>query len=708
MQIRKIMNSHSLRNPVPHPLALSREGSALRVRVFLAFVLSAVALVIAFALATNAQDQPKHSYDLANLDKACKPCDDFNQFASGGWMQAHPIPAEYPMWGSFTILADENQKKMKSVLESAAQNTAAVRGSNEQKIGDFYASCIDTSAIDAQGAKPLQPALQEIAAIKTKEDLPVLVANLHARRVRAFFGFTSTQDFKDSTKVIGQADQGGLGLPDRDYYTRTDQESQALREKYLAHVAKMFALLGDSPGQSAAQSKAVLEIESALAAASLTNVELRNPDVLYHILPLSGLNELTPHFSWTAYFQAAHHPELAAINVAQPGFFKGLDAQIAAHSLDDWKSYLRWRLVDRSAPYLSAPFVAEDFDFGGRILSGTKENAPRWKLCSRATDRNLGEALGQLYVQKFFPPEAKARMLDMVHNLIAALRSDIPTLNWMGPDTKKAAIAKLDAFGVKIGYPDKWRDYSALSIDRGPYLLNFFRASEFETTRDLDKIGKPVDRSEWGITPPTVDAYNDGQLNEIVFPAGILQPPFFDPLRDDAYNYGGIGAVIGHEITHGFDDEGAKFDPQGNLRNWWAPADLKNFQGRGDCVANQFSGYVVDGDLHENGKLVEGESIADLGGLAIAYAAYQHHVQGKAPATDASGFTPEQRFFLGYAQVWAFNVRPETAKLAANTNPHALPRFRTNGPLSNMADFAKAFGCKKGDPMVRENVCKIW
>ena len=658
---------------------------------------------------TNAQDQSKHSYDPANLDRSCKPCDDFNEFASGSWLKSHPIPPEYPLWGSFITVIDENQKKLKSLLETAAQNTAAAPGSVEQKIGDFYSTCIDTSVANGQGAKPIESALREIAALKTKDDLPVLTARLHFWRVRPFFLFSSQQDLKDSTKVIGEADQGGLGLPDRDYYTRSDPDSQALREKYAAHVTKMFSLLGDSAEQAAYEAKAVMAIESALAAASLTNVELRNPDLLYHIHSLSALAELTPHFSWTAYFQAAGHPELREINVSEPTFFKTLDAQIAGHSLDDWKAYLRWNLVSRTAPYLSEPFVNEDFDFNERILSGTKEPSPRWKICSRAADRYLGEALGRLYVQKFFPPEAKARMQEMVRELMDALRADIPTLSWMGAETKKAAIAKLDAFGVKIAYPDKWRDYSALAIDRGPYVLNVMRATDFLTRRDLNKIGKPVDRSEWDLSPTTVDAFNNGQMNEIVFPAGILQPPFFDFSRDDAYNYGAIGAVIGHEITHGFDDQGARFDPHGNLRNWWAPDDLKNFQARGQCVADQFSGYVVEGDLHENGKLVEGESIADLGGLAIAYAAYQKHLAKKpAVADDGSGFSPTQRFFLGYAQVWAVNVRPETAKLMANTNPHALPRFRTNGPLSNMAQFAKAFGCKKGEPMVRENACKIW
>jgi len=657
---------------------------------------------------SSAQDAMLRPYDSTNLDKTCKACDDFAQFAGGGWQKNHPVPSEYPLWGSFLIVADENQEKMRAILEAAATNNQATSGSNEQKIGDFYASCMDSTAIDGQGAKPLENALRAITAIRSKDELPWPVAQLHAWHVPVLFDFGSAPDFKDSSKIIAEADQSGLGLPDRDYYTRTDEESKALREKYVAHITKMFKLLGDSAEKAGADAKAVLEIETRLAGASMTNVELRNPDTQYHVLDLSGLTSLTPHFSWKAYFKAAGHPEFTSINVAQPGFFKGMDAQIAARSLDDWKAYLRWHLLDRMAPALASSFVAEDFDFSQKTLTGAKEIQPRWKRCFRSVDRDLGEALGQIYVKKYFSPDAKARMLDMVHNLTAALRQDIPTLDWMGPETKQAAIAKLDAFGVKIGYPDKWRDYSALSVDRGPYALNAMRAAAFDTARDLNKVGKPRDLSEWNITPITVDAFYSGQRNEIVFPAGILQPPFFDTQRDDAYNYGAIGAVIGHEITHGFDDEGAKFDPKGNLRNWWAPEDLKNFQERGQCVADQFSGYVVADDLHENGKLVEGESIADLGGLAIAYAAYQNHIASQPPADDGSGFTPEQRFFLGYAQVWAFTVRPEFAKLMANTNPHALPRFRTNGPLSNMAEFAKAFGCKKGDPMVREKVCKIW
>jgi putative endopeptidase len=646
-------------------------------------------------------------YTAASLDRTCKPCADFYQFANGTWLKNNPIPPEYPEWGSYITMIDDNRKKLRGILDAAAAASAPA-GSNEQKIGDFYASCMDTASIDAQGAKPLAAEFAKIAALNNAAELPSLLAGLHARQVGAFFAFASTQDLKDSTKVIGEADQGGLGLPDRDYYTRTDADSQKLREEYGAHVTKMFALLGDAPEKAAAEAKTVMDIETALAKASMTNVELREPETQYHIMNLEQLAALTPTFSWSVYFQAAGHPVLKEINVAQPEFFKEMNAQIASRPLADWKTYLRWHLVNRAASSLSAPFVDENFNFNGRILTGTTEQRPRWKRCVSATDIYLGEALGQVYVQRYFPPEAKARALDMVHNLIAALRQDLPTLNWMSEATKKAAIEKLDAFGVKIGYPDKWRDYSALKIERGSYVENVLRGSEFAAARDLNKIGKPVDRDEWGMTPPTVNAYNSAQLNEIFFPAGVLQPPTFDPSRDDAYNYGGMGAVIGHEITHGFDDEGAKFDKSGSLRNWWTDADLKNFQARGDCIARQFDGYVVEGDLHQNGKLVEGESIADLGGLSIAYAAYQN-AQKKRPAPALiDGFTPDQRFFLGWAQGWAVNVRPELAKLQTNTDPHPLPKFRANGPLSNMAEFAKAFGCKKGDAMVRENVCKIW
>jgi putative endopeptidase len=656
----------------------------------------------------GAADKPSSwGFDTANLDKTCKPCNDFYQFAMGGWMKSNPIPPEFSSWGTFTQLADKNQQNLRQILEDA-ENVRLSVGSNELKIGDFYASCMDTTAIEAAATKPLEPELAHIAAIKNIADLQAEAERLHSRGVGALFRFNAVQDLKDSTQVIGSAFQGGLGLPEREYYLKEDDKSKQLRDSYVKHVAKMFELLGDPADQSAAEAATILKIETALATASMKNTDLRDPDKIYHKTALAGLKTLTPNFSWEAYFRAAGHPDLKEINVGQPDFFKALDAQLTATPIDEWKVYLRWHLVNAAAPGLSEKFVDEDFDFRGKTLTGAKEIQPRWKRCVQATDRVLGEALGQVYVQKYFPPAAKARALEMVHNLIGALRDDLQTLPWMGPDTRRQATAKLEAFAVKIGYTDKWRDYSALKIDRGSYAENQLRGAEFDFARRLNKIGKPVDRTEWGMTPPTVNAYNNSSMNEIVFPAGILQPPFYDPNADDAVNYGGMGAVIGHEITHGFDDQGSKFDSNGNLKDWWSPDDQKNFKARAACVSDQFDAYVVDGDLHENGKLVLGESIADLGGLTIAYAAYEKSIAGKPRPADKDGFTPEQRFFLGWAQVWGANERIEFARLMANTNPHPLPRFRGNGPLSNMAEFAKAFACKKGEPMVREQTCKIW
>jgi putative endopeptidase len=654
-----------------------------------------------------ADEGASHGFDVADLDRTCKPCDDFFQFAVGGWLKANPIPPEYPEWGSFITLDERNLQALHGILEAAAANTSAAPGSKEQKVGDFYASCMDTKGIDAQGLNPITAELASIDAIRDTAGLLTTGARLQTEGIGVLFNFGSNQDFKDSSKVIGEADQGGLGLPDRDYYTRDDDESKKLRQQYAEHVAKLFALMGEQD-KSAAEAKTVLEIETSMAKASMTNVDLRDPQKVYHKMSITEAQALTPRLSWSAYLEAVGGPKLTEINIGQPDFFKALDGMLTSVSLADWKTYYRWHLINSSAGLLSDPFVRENFAFNDRILRGSKEIRPRWKRCTAATDRQLGEALGQVYVQKYFPAEAKARALELVHNLLAALRDDLQTLSWMSPATRKAAIEKLEAFTLKIGYPDRWRDYSALKIDRGPYAENTFRAARFENARDLAKIGKPVDRGEWGMTPPTVNAYYNGQLNEIVFPAGILQPPYYDPKRDDAYNYGGIGAVIGHEITHGFDDQGAQFDPRGNLKNWWTPEDLKSFQERGECVAKQFDGYEVEKGLHENGKLVEGESIADLGGATLAYAAFQKSLAGKPHEKDANGFTPEERFFLGWAENWAVNVRPELARLRTNTDPHAMPKFRTNGPLSNMAEFAKAFGCKKGDVMVRGQVCKIW
>ena len=678
--------------------------------IIVAFVLFVGIALVSEGLRASvkaAGDTSYWGFDTANLDKTCKPCDDFYQFAMGGWMKSNPIPPEYSTWGSFSRLLDKNQQNLRQILD-ATDSSKAASGSNEQKIGDFYASCMDTTAIDAAGTKPIEAEMANIAAMKTEADLQAEAAKLQKEGVGVLFRFSANQDAKDSTQVVGSASQGGLGLPEREYYLKQDDKSKQLREAYVRHVAKMFELLGDSADVTTAEGSTVLEIETVLANASMKNTDLRDPEKTYHRMKLADLKTMAPDFDWESYFKAMGRPDLKEINVGQPDFFKALDAQLTKTSVADWKTYYRWHLVNASASGLPEKFVDEDFEFRGKTLTGAKEIQPRWKRCVQATDRSLGEALGQLYVQKYFPPDAKAHALAMVHNLIAALHDDLQTLPWMSAETRSQAMAKLEAFAVKIGYTDKWRDYSALKIDRSSFLGNERHAAVFDAQRRLAKIGQPVDRTEWGMTPPTVNAYNNSSMNEIVFPAGILQPPFYDPKADDAVNYGGMGAVIGHEITHGFDDHGSQFDGHGNLKNWWTPEDLANFKERAACVQTQFDGYVVDGDLHENGKLVLGESIADLGGLAIAYAAYEKSLQGKQRPPDKDGFTPEQRFFLGWAQVWGTNSRPEYERLMASTNPHPLGRFRGNGPLSNMAEFAKAFGCKKGDAMVREQVCKIW
>ncbi|HKF24992.1 MAG TPA: M13 family metallopeptidase [Candidatus Acidoferrum sp.] len=675
-------------------------------RALAAVILIAGSLGVLRANAIRADGRSGWGFSETNLDRSCKPCDDFNQFAMGGWMKANPIPPEYPNWGSFTMLADRNQTVLRGILEDAAKAGAAA-GSNPQKIGDFYASCMDTTAIEAAGARPLAPDFQAIEQAKSASELQPLIARLQQTGGGYLFRLSSTQDLDDATQVIAEINQGGLGLPDRDYYTRTDEKSLQLRKDYQAHVAKMFALAGDSDEKAGSEARAVMKLETTLADASMSRVEMRDPHAVWHKMTLPQLKELAPGWDWAAFFRQRNAPEFTAINVSEPDFFKEASRLLTATALGDWKAYLRWHVLHAAATELPDTFVQENFNFYGNKLSGTKQLQPRWKRCSQSVNRNLGEALGQVYVEKYFPPEAKAHARVMVMNLIAALKSDIPLLDWMGPDTKRAALEKLEAFQIKIGYPDKWRDYSALAVDRGGYLANERRATAFENARDLNKIGKPVDRGEWQMTPPTVNAYYDATMNEIVFPAGILQPPFYDPQADDAVNYGGMGAAIGHEITHGFDDAGSQFDSQGNLRDWWSKEDRKNFDERSGCVQKQFDGYQVEPGLHENGKLVLGESIADLGGLAISYAAYEKSIEGKRPP-ELGGFTPEQRFFLGWAQVWGANLRPENARLMANSNEHPLPKFRTNGPLSNMELFAKAFGCKKGDPMVRETVCKIW
>lgn len=647
--------------------------------------------------------------DLSDLDRSVSPCADFYLFASGGWIKRNPIPAAYPSWGPSEELEQSNKEILHQILEQASKDKNAALGSNWQKIGDFYASCMNESAVEAAGVKPLDSELERIADIRDTAALESEIARLQRQGVNALFDFNSDQDYKNSAQVIAEINQGGLGLPDRDYYTRQDAKSRQLRAAYLQHVENMFKLLGDKDATAAAEAKTVMEIETTLAKASMTDVELRDPDNVYHKMKVGQLEQITPHFRWADYFSEVGSPSVSSLNVSQPDFIKAADSAIASLPLADWKVYLRWHLLHTAAPSLSSQFVNEDFNFYHRTLTGTKEILPRWRRCVDATDRNLGEALGQYYVKRAFPPAAKAKATQMVENIIAALRDDLQTIDWMAPATRQKAIAKLNAIMIKVGYPNHWRDYSAFKVARAPYAENAMHGREFAVAYDLGKIGKPVNRGEWDMTPPTVNAYYNPSLNEIVFPAGILQPPFYDSNRDDALNYGEIGAAIGHEMTHGFDDEGAKFDAQGNLKNWWTPEDLKNFEARGECIAKQFDEFEVEPGLHENGKLEEGESIADLGGLVMAYAAYHKSLAGKtAPMLD--GFTGDQRFFIAYAQSWIDEIRPEFARLMANSNEHPLGQFRANGPLANMPEFQKAFACGADSAMVRAEPkrCRIW
>jgi putative endopeptidase len=648
-------------------------------------------------------------FDLASIDRSVSACQDFNQFANGGWVAKNPIPPAYSRWGRFDQLSDYNIEQLHKILEGLAARKDLKAGSNEQKLADYYESCMDEPAIEKAGYTPLQPELDRINAIKDLAGVEAEIARFHTHRIPAVFGFGASQDFKNSQQVIAQVVQGGLGLSDRDDYLSSSDRAKQTRDEYVHHIARTFQLLGDDPDKAAAEANTVMNIETKLAENSLTRVQRRNAEANYHPMDKAQLIALTPDFDWGAYFRNINLPETDKINVGQPDFMKAADKLLVSTPIDDWKTYLRWHLVNAASPTLSSKFVEENFNFNGKFLNGVQEMQPRWKRCVGATDRALGEALGQIYVQKTFTPQARARAQEMVKNLIAALHDDLSTLSWMSDATRQRAIAKLDAFIKKIGYPDKWRNYDAVQITRGPYYNNLVNASTFEAARNIGKIGKPVDKTEWGMTPPTVNAYYNPTINEIVFPAGILQPPFYDPNADDAFNYGGIGAVIGHEMTHGFDDQGAKFDADGNLAMWWTQDDFKKFNARTDCVVKQFDSFEVEPGLHENGKLVVGESVADLGGLTLAYRAYEKSLEGK-PRKTVAGFTPEQRFFLGWAQVWAGSIRPEAARQRTKNDPHPLDRFRVNAPLTNLPQFAEAFQCKVGDPMVRpaDERCQIW
>ena len=671
--------------------------------------LIACALLLSLAVATILGQSPS-SLDLANIDKNTQACTDFYQYAVGGWLARNPIPAAFPTWGVDSALEDQNREILRQILEAAAQNSKAAKGSSEQKVGDFYASCMDEAKIEADGIAPLAAEFSLIDKIKDQRSLQEEIAHLHTAGVNALFLVGSAQDAKNSAEVIVQIWQGGLGLPEGEYYFKTDDKSKEIREAYVKHVAKMFELLGDDPAKAAGEAQTVMNFEMKLAEAWMPRVERRDPQKVYNRKTLAQLNALAPSFDWASYLKNVGLSRRTDATVGQPKYVERINQQMTGMALSVWQTYLRWRLINARAANLSQKLVAEDFDFKGRVLTGATELLPRWKRCVAAADNEMGEALGEVYVKKAFPPEAKRRALEMVANLVAALRSDISTLSWMSDPTRKQAITKLEAFIRKIGYPDKWRDYSALAIDRGPYASNVIRADSFETQRDLRKIGQPVDKTEWGMTPPTVNAYYNPAINEIVFPAGIMQPPFFSVAFDDAINYGAMGSVIGHEMTHGFDDQGRQYDASGNLSNWWTDADMAKFKERAECIVKQFDGFEVEQGLFQNGKLVQGESIADLGGLVVAYAAFQKSMEGKPRPANIDGFTPEQRFFLGYAFSWATNVRPEFARLMVATNPHPLPKFRVNGPLANFPAFAEAFQCKAGDAMVREEAkrCQIW
>jgi putative endopeptidase len=651
-----------------------------------------------------------HGINTSSMDPTCSPGKDFFRYANGKWIDTTKIPDEYSRWGTFLILHDRLLDTLKSLMEKAAANTASIPGSNDQKIGDFFFTGMNESKIEAEGAQPLAGELATIDGIRTKGQLADAVARFQLLGMDVMFGFGSGQDAHDSTQVIAQAVQGGLGLPERDYYTKNGGHSARLREQYVAHVARMFELLGRQRHHAKKAAQAVMAIETALAKAAKTNVALRNPVKNYHKMSVAKFCALIPLFPAQRFLSQLGCAQVAELNVGQPRFFKALNRLFSETSISQWRHYLRWHLIKATAPYLSSAFADESFDFWGHILTGSKVQQPRWKRVVATTDAHLGEALGELYVRDNFPPQAKTRVTELVSNLCSALKNTLNTLDWMSESTRQSAQEKLAAFVAKIGYPDKWLDYSALEINRDSYVGNVLRASKFLCQIDLAKIGKTVDRTEWFMTPQTINAYYSPAKNEIVFPAAILQPPFFDMLADDATNYGGIGMVIGHEMTHGFDDQGSKYDAHGNLREWWTDEDKTQFDDRTQLIREQYSSYQVSGGAHVKGPLVSGEAAADLGGLKIAYLALQRALTGKVREKDANGFTEEQRFFLSCAQVWSLKARPEQEELQVATDPHPPAQFRVNGTLANMPEFAQAFDLPADCEMMLppEKRCRLW
>lgn len=682
---------------------------------FTSIALAAVGMTVADVFAdAPSKDQPSQilpytpGLDVTAMDRTADPCVDFYQYTCGGWMKNNPIPADQPRWSVYGKLGQDNQRFLWGILDGLAKNTQN-RSLRQAKIGDYFGACMDETAVEQRGIAPLQPHLDAINAMKHTRDLPRVLAKLQMSLATSglFFGFGSNQDFADSSKVIAFATAGGLALPDRDYYLKAEEKSKEIRDKYVAHIAELFVFLGESTEAAKRNAAKVLEIETALAKASLSRVDRRDPYKLFHKVDAKGLRALTPSFDWTPYLASAGLAKLNTFNVTEPEFFKAMEALIKAGDLESIKTYLRWGVVHASAPHLTRAFVQEDFNFFSKSLRGVPEMKPRWKRCVSLVDNQLGEALGQEFVSRAFSAELKKKTLHMTRQIEAAMEADLKSLPWMSDATKKRALEKLHTTVNKIGYPDQWRNYSKLIVNRGDYFGNVQRGNLFEAKRDIGKIGKPLDRKEWAMTPPTVNAYYNPQMNDINFPAGVLQPPLYDPKMDDAPNYGNTGGTIGHELTHGFDDEGRQFDAKGNLKDWWTEADRKAFDERAQCITDQYAQYTIVDDIKINSKLTLGEDIADLGGLVLAWMAWQTEIAGKKLET-RDGLTPEQRFFVGYAQWACENNRPEDLRDRALTNPHSPGKYRVNGLVVNMPEFEKAFSCKPGQPMVKEKRCRIW
>ncbi|MEO6804561.1 MAG: M13 family metallopeptidase [Edaphobacter sp.] len=680
---------------------------------FLIALASAALLFPALCFAQQSAPKPLQSMpyspslDVTNLDRSVDPCVDFYKFSCGGWQKHNPIPADQSAWSVYAKLGNENEQFLWGILEADAK--AGSRTPVQQKVGDYFAACMNTAAIDALGAKPVQPELARIDALKTRPELISAITDLHHSYPGSFFfGSRTGQDALDSSLVIVELGSGGLGLPDRDYYLKTDAKSVKLREQYAAYIQKLLTLSGESAGQAKADADATLRIETALAKASLSRVERRNPHNTYHMMTVGELGKLAPAFDWPHYFAVQGAPGVAKLNVSQPEFMKAVQAQLTTEPVDALRGYLRFHFLTSTASFLAHPFEQANFDFYATTLHGIPAMPPRWKTCTRAVDSNLGEALGQEFVKRTFSADTKAKTQRMTEQVEAAMQHEIENLDWMSPATKQEALRKLHAIRNKIGYPDRWRDYTRLDVKRNDYVGNALRAYRFEEARNWNKLGKPVDRNEWGMTPPTVNAYFNPQMNDINFPAGVLQPPLYDPKLDDAPNYGNTAATIGHELTHAFDDEGRQFDSKANLRDWWTPADAKGFEDRINCLRNQYAQqYVIVDDIHINSKLTSGEDVADLGGTLLAYIAWKKQTEGQKLGS-VDGFTPDQRFFVGMAQWACENERPENLRVNAITDPHSPGFARINGIVSNMPQFQRAFSCKAGQPMVHTPTCKVW